>query len=726
MNYWLLTTEYPPFYGGGISTYCYHTASMLSEKGHSVTVFISDKSVKSIKIEKLAEARIVRFNPVQTNAYTFLGDVTAVSYEFANILKVFIEKEGRPDYIESQDYQGIAYFLLQFKACLFDWCKNIPIIITLHSPSFLYMEYNQLPLYKAPNYWIGEMERFCIQAADLVISPSNYLVEELKKRFKIHNDNLHVIANPFSFELDKKQLNVLHDSILNNELTFYGKLSPQKGTFRILEHFQQLWDKGFHEPFTMIGDQSIVFHPLGKTMGSIIKKQYAEYIQKGVLKFKNKIAPSERVELLSQAVIFIIPSTVDNLPYVVLEMMSQGKIVIVSKQGGQAEIIHEYADGYVFDYNVPASFENVLNKVIQLSKEERVTVSQNAIKKIRNEYAYDKIYALKIKLIEALNSKKNTGNRQFPFVRILPLNTTENKASEHVSDLLSVVVPFYNLGHYLDETIVSILNSTYKNLELLIVNDGSTDAYSLERLNHYRNHQHVKVIDKENTGLADTRNVGAQQAKGAFLAFLDADDKVVAEYYEKAIRILKQYDNVHFVGAWTQYFGGSKNIWPTFNPEPPLILTHNSINSSSLVYKTNAFLSAGKNDQNFKIGLEDYESVIQLKSNGYNGVAIPEILFHYRVRKNSMIKKSTLSVRADYYTKIAQKHRNLFLDFNKEIELLNKNNGLPLSFDNSTMDDLPFQHISFMRPVARKLQLIIKSNPRLKNIILFLKRVSGK
>jgi glycosyltransferase involved in cell wall biosynthesis len=321
LNYWLLTTEYPPFYGGGISTYCYHTACMLSEKGHSVTVFISDKSVKSIQVEKLAEARVIRFNPSQTNAYSFLGDVTSISYEFANILKLFIEKEGKPDYIESQDYQGIGYFLLQFKACLFDWCKNIPVIITLHSPSFLYMEYNQLPLYKNPNFWIGEMERFCIQAADLVISPSDYLVKELKERFKINNPNLKVIANPFSFELDEKETAVLNASILNNDLTFYGKLSPQKGTFKILEQFQMLWEKGFDKPFTMVGDQSIVFHPLGKTMGTIIRKQYAKYIKSGMLKFKNKIAPSERVKLLSSSVIFIIPSIVDNLPYAVLEMM---------------------------------------------------------------------------------------------------------------------------------------------------------------------------------------------------------------------------------------------------------------------------------------------------------------------------------------------------------------------------------------------------------------------
>ena len=99
MKYWLLTTEYPPLHGGGISTYCYHTACMLTEKGHSVTVFINDKTIHSIKIEKLSEARLIRFNPSQTKSHSFLGHETNISYEFAHIIKTFIKKEGKPDLI---------------------------------------------------------------------------------------------------------------------------------------------------------------------------------------------------------------------------------------------------------------------------------------------------------------------------------------------------------------------------------------------------------------------------------------------------------------------------------------------------------------------------------------------------------------------------------------------------------------------------------------------------
>ena len=457
-------------------------------------------------------------------------------------------------------------------------------------------------------------------------------------------------------------------------------------------------------------------------MGKIVRKKYEKYIRTGLLKLKGRVAPADRATLFAGSAIFIVPSIVDNLPYVVMELMAQGKILIVSKQGGQAEIISNTADGFIFDYDSPGSFEKTLHNVIKLGKEERLSVSEKASKKIKDQYSYEKIYPVKIRLIEKL-IKEHVTPQQFPFIRTLP----GKKQSVDISGkgLLSVVIPFYNLGDYLNETVQSVLNSTYKALEIIIVNDGSTDPQSIEVLKQYRNHKLITIIDKKNTGLADTRNLGAEMVKGGLLAFLDADDTVEDTYYEKAISILNHYENVHFVGAWTRYFGDSKNTWPTFNPEAPLILTHNSINSSALVYKRDAFLIGGKNDVDFKIGLEDYESVVHMKVNGLNGVAIPEVLFNYRVRRNSMIKKSTQEVRADYYQKIFKKHQSFFAIFDKEVNALNVYKK-PLTFDNSTLDDYPFQNIPLISNLVRKAIPVIKSNSNLKNAALLLKKLLKK
>ena len=374
MKYWLLTTEFPPFFGGGIGTYSAITSSMLEEEGHDVSVFVNDASVADIKIETRSDLlRIIRFNPSRTSASGFLGHVTNISYEFAFILKHFIEKEGKPDVIESQEYLGIAYYLLQFKYLLYEWCRDIPVVITMHSPSFLYMEYNHVPEYRYPNYWICEMERFCLQAADLLISPSQFMLDELKGRFQLNNSNVAVIPNPF---LAKKNSSADTDPEHHNgEIVFYGKLTVQKGALYLMKYFKQLWDNGFSRPLYLLGGQDIVYHPEGRSMGDIIKKRYKKYIDQGLLKLEGRVEPKDMAQRLSKAEVVIIPSANDNLPYTVFEMMALGKILLVSKQGGQREIIENNKEGFIFDHDQPESFSMQLGKVLNLGEEERKNIS---------------------------------------------------------------------------------------------------------------------------------------------------------------------------------------------------------------------------------------------------------------------------------------------------------------------------------------------------------------
>lgn len=93
-------------------------------------------------------------------------------------------------------------------------------------------------------------------------------------------------------------------------------------------------------------------------------------------------------------------------------------------------------------------------------------------------------------------------------------------------DLISIIVPVYNVEKYLDECVESILNQTYKNIELILVDDGSTDD-SGEKCNTYKNRdKRVKVIHQENRGVSAARNNGLRLAQGDWVLFIDSDDMV--------------------------------------------------------------------------------------------------------------------------------------------------------------------------------------------------------
>ena len=709
MKYWLLTTEYPPFFGGGISTYCYFTAQMLAENGHAVTVFVNDASVADIVTDVKDGIRIIRFNPSHTDSSGFLGHVTNISYEFAHIVKQFIEQEGAPDIIEAQEYLGIAYYLMQFKHLQYDWCKNIPVVITMHSPSFLYMEYNHVLEYRYPNYWICEMERFCLQAADLLLSPSQFILNELRKRFRLDNDKVVIVPNPYQVKGDNDPENPANAP---DQIVFYGKLTVQKGAFKLLHYFKDLWDSGFSEPLYLVGGQDIVYHPEGKTMGDIIRVKYKNYIDKGLLRLEDRIKPSEIKTRLASAKVVIIPSANDNLPYVLFEMLELGKVVLISKQGGHSEVVEHGKDGFIFDHNHPDTFATQLKAILAMTPEQRQQVSQRAIEKVTNNYGYASIYPKKIEAIKATISNYKQ-QAPFPFIRQVAKSAPTATSPTHTGaeGLLSIVVPYYNMGRYIDETIQSLEAADYSHKEIIIINDGSTDADSLQKLEEYRSRQNIKVYDTPNKGLAHARNWGASLASGQFLAFLDADDVVEQDYYSKAVKVLSYSSNVHFVGCWTRYFEGSTKIWPTFNPEPPILLYHNTVNSSALVYKRSAFLDKGLNDGQMTFtGLEDYESVIALTAAGYRGVVLPEPLFRYRVRKDSMIRDVSKSKKLFLYQYISQKHKDFYASFAADLFNLSNANGTGISLDNPTLDYHLSDKLPFNNELSRKVITLIKKN----------------
>ena len=109
-----------------------------------------------------------------------------------------------------------------------------------------------------------------------------------------------------------------------------------------------------------------------------------------------------------------------------------------------------------------------------------------------------------------------------------------------MKERISVVVPVYNVEQYLEKCVNSIINQTYKNLEIILVDDGATDKSGklcdeLAKLDN-----RIMVYHKKNGGLSDARNYGVERATGDYIGFVDSDDYIDAEMYEKLYEALKK------------------------------------------------------------------------------------------------------------------------------------------------------------------------------------------
>ena len=116
--------------------------------------------------------------------------------------------------------------------------------------------------------------------------------------------------------------------------------------------------------------------------------------------------------------------------------------------------------------------------------------------------------------------------------------------------LISVIVPVYNVQQYLHKCIDSILGQTYTNLELILIDDGSTDG-SGEICDEYMSHDaRVHTLHKENGGVSKARNVALNIAKGDFVIFVDSDDWIEPNSLELSIKLLENYDILYFDIVW--------------------------------------------------------------------------------------------------------------------------------------------------------------------------------
>lgn len=108
--------------------------------------------------------------------------------------------------------------------------------------------------------------------------------------------------------------------------------------------------------------------------------------------------------------------------------------------------------------------------------------------------------------------------------------------------LISVIVPIYNVEEYLIDCLESVVNQTYKNIELIAINDGSTDN-SLQILEDYASkYMYIKVVSQENSGQSVARNVGISMASGKYVYFLDSDDYIKLNTFEDLITNMEEYD----------------------------------------------------------------------------------------------------------------------------------------------------------------------------------------
>lgn len=219
-----------------------------------------------------------------------------------------------------------------------------------------------------------------------------------------------------------------------------------------------------------------------------------------------------------------------------------------------------------------------------------------------------------------------------------------------MSGLVSIVVPVYNAGKYIEKTIQMVQEQTYTDWELLLVDDCSADD-SVKRIEPFLSDK-IQLIKKEvNAGAAEARNTGVEQMKGRFLAFLDADDVWKRDKLEKELAFMKEKDCAF---CFTSYEFGDEDANGTGKiVKVPETLEFKQALTRTIIFTTTVLFDTEKIDKKLlkmpKVPSEDTATWWQILRAGYTAYGLNENLAIYRRPAKSLSSNKLVAVRRIWF-----------------------------------------------------------------------------
>ena len=226
--------------------------------------------------------------------------------------------------------------------------------------------------------------------------------------------------------------------------------------------------------------------------------------------------------------------------------------------------------------------------------------------------------------------------------------------------LVSVIIPCYNDGAYLSEAVASVREQTWKETEIILIDDGSDDPETVQIIQNLP-FERKTVLHTSHIGPAAARNRGIEAAAGSYILPLDADDRIDPSYIEKAMEILCSDEKIGAVFCHADLFDGHEGPWelPEYSLKAELL--DNCVFVTALFRKKD-WETLGGFCEDFRAGMEDYDFWLSLLESGKEIRQLPEVLFHYRIKKGSRTDRfqDNYNDVQNTYAQLYLRHRKLY------------------------------------------------------------------
>ena len=445
------------------------------------------------------------------------------------------------------------------------------------------------------------------QEADVAICVSNAVRENLI-RDGVNREKLEVVPNG----VDPGVFYPRSVSREPHRILFAGALVPDKNVHLLIEAFLKI-SPGFPDAELHI-------------CGSASLWGAAEYIDRDAVQrlspkviFHGTVSRDELAVHYSRATLCVIPSRFESFSLVSLEAQACGCVPLVADVGGAPETILPGETGFVYHTNNADVLADTLTTLLG-NPEALEAAGRSAADFVARQFSWDRTAAQYERVFHNIAAAR-TGKT--PVVRDSSTFLTVPR--------VSVVIPCYNYARYLPEAVGSVLAQTFRDFEIIIVNDGSTDN-TLEvakKLMSACTDGRIRLINQANSGdPALARNSGIREAYGEFILCLDADNLIMQEFLHQCATLLNNEPDIAIAYTDQIYFGSGKElVVRVADYEINRLAKANFMGYCSL-FRKKVWEEVGGYSRG--IGYEDWDFWLSCGEKGHYGRRIPQPLFCYR------------------------------------------------------------------------------------------------
>ncbi|MBX3358471.1 MAG: glycosyltransferase [Phycisphaeraceae bacterium] len=682
MRICLVSREAYPFIGGGIAAYVAEIGSALVAAGHELHLLTYP--YESLTTRGADALPGVVFHSVDTSdgPAAIPGAYFCEAAQYA--MAVYSTLKGlheihRFDYIEFPEYRGEGYFALRAKRTLGHF-EGAVLGVRLHTPLYLCHDLDLQSSLSLEIEILRHMEIRSAANADVLLSASRSMMDrmlcEMGDEAPPESAQSRVVL-PLPVHLDtlsermgvdlveaKRPVPVTTAGHATRTVLYFGRLQLIKGVVELVEAGKRLLERGLDLRFLLVGGDTLS-GPFGRSMLAHLEK-----LVQGPWRDRFEFAgqyPRERLgPAIRQAAVCCLPSRWESFSMACIEAMSLGAVVVAGDAGGLGEIIEDGKNGVKFAAGEAASLEQALLRALE-DESLRATIAANAPKRA---FEISDSASIVRGLGEAIAAARPMTAREERRAAAAAARRARAEGPD-----LTVVIPFYNVGHYLPETLDSIHAQTHRDFDLIIVNDGSTEPHSLRLLADLERDGY-RVVHKPNGGLGSARNAGFHAARSKWIIPIDGDDLAHPTMVEKLLGAIKRGDPVGGLASVSPMFVSftdrHENLVSGYAPmafDRDLLLARNIAGpGGGSILDRQAVLDVGGYDE-WLTSYEDWDMWCRLAKTGRRGVALPEFLLYYRLRPGSLMRAEAIPRNQALKSYLLSKHADMALSPSRVLRL---------------------------------------------------------